>query len=65
MGVLGVLEHAEQRIPMGFAEAGDIIFLLGETREELSGSEWAWVTHGHLGGLPPKVDLLAERRSPT
>ena len=46
---------------MGFAR-GDIIFLLGETREELSGSEWAWVTHGHLGGLPPKVDLLAERR---
>ena len=30
------------------------VFLLGETREELSGSEWAHVVHGHLGGLPPR-----------
>ena len=35
--------------------------LLGETREELSGSEWAHVVHGHLGGLPPRVDLAAEK----
>src|SRR5690606_14940132 len=27
-----------------------------------SGSEWAWVVHGHLGGMPPQVDLVAERR---
>ena len=38
------------------------MLLLGETREELSGSEWAHVVHGHLGGLPPRVDLAAERR---
>jgi phosphoribosylformylglycinamidine synthase len=37
------------------------VFLLGTTREELSGSEWAHVVHGHLGGLPPAVDLAAER----
>src|SRR5205807_3315346 len=24
-------------------------------------SEWAWVAHGHLGGLPPRVRLDAER----
>ena len=35
------------------------VLLLGETREELSGSEWAHVVHGHLGGLPPAVDLAA------
>jgi phosphoribosylformylglycinamidine synthase len=27
----------------------------------LSGSEWAWVTHGHLGGRPPKADLAHEK----
>ena len=32
-------------------------------RDELGGSEWAHVVHGHLGGLPPAVDLAAERRS--
>ncbi len=28
---------------------------------ELSGSEWAHVVHGHLGGRPPRVDLAAEQ----
>jgi len=37
------------------------VLLLGETREELSGSEWAHVVHGHLGGLPPALDLAAEK----
>jgi phosphoribosylformylglycinamidine synthase subunit PurL len=62
VGVLGVLADATTRIPMGFAENGDLIFLLGETREELSGSEWAWVVHQHLGGAPPAVDFAAEQR---
>ncbi|WP_229807124.1 phosphoribosylformylglycinamidine synthase subunit PurL [Actinoplanes lobatus] len=65
VGVLGVFDDVSRRIPMGFpppAKAGgDLLFLLGETRVELSGSEWAWVTHGHLGGRPPKVDLAAEQ----
>jgi phosphoribosylformylglycinamidine synthase subunit PurL len=64
VGVLGVLEDVSQRVPIGFpadATEGDIIFLLGDTATELSGSEWAWVVHEHLGGAPPKVDLARER----
>ncbi|MBX6358351.1 MAG: phosphoribosylformylglycinamidine synthase subunit PurL, partial [Micromonosporaceae bacterium] len=64
VGVLGVLPDVAQRVPIGFpadATEGDIIFLLGDTAAELSGSEWAWVVHGHLGGVPPKVDLARER----
>jgi phosphoribosylformylglycinamidine synthase len=47
---------------MGFSREGEAIFLLGQTREELSGSEWAHVAHNHLGGAPPVVDLAAEQR---
>jgi phosphoribosylformylglycinamidine synthase len=47
---------------MGFVGAGNTIFLLGDTREELSGTEWAHVVHRHLGGTPPRVDLAAEQR---
>ncbi len=61
IGVLGLFDDVTRRVPMGFKAAGELLFLLGETREELSGSEWAWVTHGHLGGRPPKVDLAAEQ----
>nr|WP_231957096.1 MULTISPECIES: phosphoribosylformylglycinamidine synthase subunit PurL [unclassified Actinoplanes] len=61
VGVMGLFDDVTRRVPMGFKAAGELLFLLGETREELSGSEWAWVTHGHLGGRPPKVDLAAEQ----
>ena len=37
------------------------VLVLGETREEVSGSTWADVVHSHLGGQPPVVDLAAEQ----
>ncbi len=61
VAVLGVIDDVRARTPSHFAAADEIVLLLGETREELSGSEWAHVVHGHLGGLPPRVDLEAER----
>jgi phosphoribosylformylglycinamidine synthase II len=61
VGVMGVIDDVRRRIPTGFGtEPGETLLLLGETREEFGGSEWAHVAHGHLGGLPPKVDLAAE-----
>jgi phosphoribosylformylglycinamidine synthase II len=60
IGVLGVLEDVSRRTPMGFP-ADAALVLLGETRDEFGGSEWAWTEHGHLGGRPPAVDLERER----
>jgi phosphoribosylformylglycinamidine synthase II len=61
IGVLGVIDDVAQRTPSGFTAAGHAVYLLGETREEFGGSEWAHVVHGHLGGRPPAVDLAHER----
>ena len=61
IGVLGVLDDVARVVPSGWREAGLELVLLGTTREELSGSAWAGVVHGHLGGRPPAVDLAAER----
>ena len=61
VGVLGVLDDVARRVPAGWAEPGLALYLLGTTRTELSGSAWAEVAHGHLGGRPPAVDLAAER----
>ncbi|TDE12965.1 phosphoribosylformylglycinamidine synthase subunit PurL [Jiangella asiatica] len=61
VGVLGVLDDVARRTPQGFRTPGHVIYLLGETRDEFGGSEWAWAEHAHLGGLPPSVDLDAER----
>ncbi|GAA0979568.1 Phosphoribosylformylglycinamidine synthase subunit PurL [Nocardioides aquaticus] len=61
VAVLGVLEDVARRTASHFAGDGETVLLLGDTREELSGSEWAHVVHDHLGGLPPLVDLGAEQ----
>ena len=60
VAVLGVIDDVARRTPSGFVAEGQQIYLLGATRDELSGSEWAHVVHGHLGGLPPRVDLAHE-----
>ena len=60
VGVLGVIDDVTRRTPMGFPAEGTIL-LLGDTGEDLGGSEWAWVVHRHLGGRPPAVDLAREQ----
>jgi phosphoribosylformylglycinamidine synthase len=61
VGVLGVIDDVTRRTPIGFVAEGQQIYLLGRTTDELDGSEWAHVVHGHLGGRPPALDLAAER----
>jgi phosphoribosylformylglycinamidine synthase len=60
VGVLGVIDDVDRRTPMAWDEDGDLIYILGETFDEFSGSEWAYL-QGHLGGLPPKVNFSMER----
>lgn len=60
VAVLGVIEDVAARIPSGWQDEGNNIYLLGITREELDGSAWAGVIHDHLGGHPPLVDFTAE-----
>jgi phosphoribosylformylglycinamidine synthase len=61
VAVMGVIDHVDRRLPAGWQDDGENLYLLGVTRDELDGSVWADVIHGHLGGLPPRVDLTAEK----
>jgi phosphoribosylformylglycinamidine synthase len=60
IGVLGVIDNVERRTPMAWGLDGELVYVLGTTREELAGSEWAHAVHAHLGGYPPVLDLKAE-----
>ena len=62
VGVLGVIDDVARRIPSGWQDDGNNLYLLGVTRDELDGSVWADVVHSHLGGHPPKVDLAYEKK---
>ncbi|UPK75658.1 phosphoribosylformylglycinamidine synthase subunit PurL [Nocardioidaceae bacterium SCSIO 66511] len=61
VGVLGVIDDVKLRADQGFKLADHVLYLLGETRDELGGSAWADAVHHHLGGVPPRVDLAGER----
>ena len=43
-----------------FRAAGDVVILLGESRDELGGSEYLKVVHGLIRGVPPSLDLARE-----
>jgi phosphoribosylformylglycinamidine synthase len=55
------MDDVSRRTPSGWRKPGQVIYLLGATRDELDGGEWAHVVHGHLGGRPPSVDLGSEQ----
>ncbi len=61
IGVIGLLEHADRVVTRRFQAPGDVIVLLGEGRGELGGSEYLKFVDGSVRGIPPVLDLGAER----
>jgi phosphoribosylformylglycinamidine synthase len=62
LGVVGLLEDASKALTSWFKREGDAVYLLGDTREDLGGSEFLKVVHGKVAGRPPGLDLEQERR---
>jgi phosphoribosylformylglycinamidine (FGAM) synthase-like enzyme len=62
VGVLGLIDELTTAPPGTRLNADESILVLGETRPELGGSEWAAVVHGLDGGAPPVADLEAAAR---
>jgi phosphoribosylformylglycinamidine synthase len=60
LGVVGVIEDANAVVQRGFRGDGDLIMLLGETFDELGGSEYLKALHGIVRGVPPVLDLNRE-----
>jgi phosphoribosylformylglycinamidine synthase II len=62
VGMLGLVEDLKHVTTAGFKEEGDRIVLLGETQEELGGSEYLKVIHSLVRGETPELDLEREKR---
>jgi len=62
IGMIGLLTRAERAVASHARAAGDAVFVLGETRAELGGSQLWEALYGLTAGEPPRVDLAAERR---
>jgi phosphoribosylformylglycinamidine synthase subunit PurL len=60
LGVVGLVEDADKVVRRAFRTAGDAVMLLGESGDELGGSEYLKVVHGLVRGEPPALDLARE-----
>ncbi|MGE0448873.1 MAG: phosphoribosylformylglycinamidine synthase subunit PurL [Vicinamibacterales bacterium] len=61
VGIVGLLAHVDRVLTRHFRRSGDAVILLGEGRGELGGSEYLRAVHGLVRGMPPALDLGAER----
>ena len=60
VGVVGLIENGAHIIQHHFKNRGDLIYLLGNTGDELGGTEYLKTIHGRIDGCPPGIDLDAE-----
>ena len=62
IAMVGLLDDVEAHLTPWWKAEGDVIVLLGRTREELGASEYLAVIHGLVRGAPPWIDLGVETR---
>ncbi len=60
IGMLGVLHDKKRMTGAGFRQAGDLIYLIGTAREEISSSEYLYSYHGVKLSPAPHFDLEEE-----
>ena len=60
IGMVGLIEGYEP-VTSFFKEEGDLVILLGETKEELGGSEFLKTIFNVKSGKPPRLDLRQAR----
>ena len=62
VGMVGLLQDVRRHMTQWFKKQGDVVFLMGETLEEIGGSEYLEVIHGKVRGCPPALDLKKEKK---
>ncbi|CAL8901755.1 phosphoribosylformylglycinamidine synthase subunit PurL [Bacillus pumilus] len=60
IGMVGLVEDTAHITTQSFQQAGDVIFVIGETKEEFAGSELQKMTEGRIYGKAPEIDLNVE-----
>lgn len=60
IGMIGLIDNVTASVTSGWQSEGDLIVLLGETLNELGGSEYL-ALRGTVGGDAPALDLERER----
>jgi len=62
IGMLGIIREKEHSMSLDFKEKGDVIFLIGESVNDLAGSQYLHTVHGINETPAPHFDLDHEYR---
>jgi phosphoribosylformylglycinamidine synthase subunit PurL len=62
VGMVGLIHDVDHITTQSFKEEGDRLFLVGETKAEVGGSEYQKLVIGKIEGRPPQIDLEMEKR---
>jgi phosphoribosylformylglycinamidine synthase len=62
IGMLGIVRDKEFAMSLDFKEKGDMIFLIGESVNDLAGSQYLYSVHGIRKSPAPQFDLEYEYR---
>ena len=62
IGMVGLVEDLDHITTQSFKSAGDLIYLLGETKPEFGGSELQKLMEGKIFGQSPQIDLEVEKK---
>ena len=60
IGMVGLIEREEDITTQWFKQSGDVILLIGETKEDIGGTEYLKVMHAREQGMPPWLDVERE-----
>ncbi|MGN7176947.1 phosphoribosylformylglycinamidine synthase subunit PurL [Cytobacillus sp. SAFR-174] len=63
IGMVGLVEDIDHVTTQSFKAAGDLIYLVGETKDEFGGSELQKMTYGRIFGKAPELDLEEEEKA--
>jgi phosphoribosylformylglycinamidine synthase II len=62
IGMVGVIDEIDRFCTMSFKDEGDAVILLGETGDELGGSEYLYRIHGLERGRVPHLSFGLEKK---
>lgn len=61
VGMVGLVQDLNDITTQAFKEAGDLIYMIGETKPEFGGSELQKMVHGNIFGKAPEINLDVEQ----
>ncbi|PPA68988.1 phosphoribosylformylglycinamidine synthase subunit PurL [Jeotgalibacillus proteolyticus] len=61
VGMVGLIDNVKHITTQSFKKAGDLVYLIGDTKTEFGGSELQKLVHGKIFGKAPELNLDIEK----